>query len=751
MCWRISWLPTLPLLAALAFSAAPSAKAWFLRGSVAQGNPGVATAMTASSYTLPSTASTTIGTLSMSYSGTVLTAPTYSIVTSGTDNSGLACPTSGSTNFSVSGSTLSTASGYSSAYTAYVCIQAALSGAPNYVQRMMFNQSTPRFTAVQAIGGVQTKTEAYPTWWQQLGPAYGWSITGRGTGSPLYACGAAVGTFIADATGTIGTTGNPMFAVMIGEDDANTYSAGSYESIYKDCLTADLAWLSYPSKVLATSATQGNSNHWSAYSTTGLSSGTILQSSTAGDSLSFSVPVTKGIANTFSVATGVIYVWVGALNSDGTAQVTWSVDGGSSTTVTLDNYQTSVGMQAIRIGSLSIATHTLLITISTLGTATSGIIVAGAGTANTAYADQVAVAGVLKQQSNANATATQDYDTDTATVILALDSDFMDVIYAPVRNYVSTSTDYSSALNLNASGQTHVANAFQENWYPCIIGATDASSNPVAPPSWASSNGFTCLKFDDEGMTLSTVDTGNTLAAGFNWYTPVNWPNSGESSPNHWNAFTPSSALPWNSGQISQDSSGLLINVSISVTGAPVLSSCAPTSGARAATETPPFIVGKQFSGANGFYVEDELTWNSGNYYTAWMLPTEQLDHQVGSPGTWAARVFVETDNPDEGVNEQKDWMWKSVSGTTTGPIFAISTLTSDVSGDAYGQLLLSSSKTTSGHAKQWFYINSSQFSEQGDDQYFDDFAEEHQCLLLNGEATQKLHQRYFRFWQDPL
>jgi hypothetical protein len=745
----LRWLAALPLLAAVA--AAPSADAWFLRGSVAQGNPGIATVMTASSYTLPSTASTTVGTLATSYSGTAPTAPTYSIVTSRTDNSGLSCPSSGSTNFSVSGSTLSTASGYSSAYTAYVCIQAAISGTPNYVQRMMFNQSTPRFTALQAIGGVQTATAGYPTWWQLLGPAYGWSITGRRTGSALTACDGAVGTFIADATGTINTTGNPMFAVMIGEDDANTYGAGSYESIYKDCLTADLAWLSYPSKVLATSATQGSGNHWSAYSATGLSSGTILQSSTAGDSLSFSVPVTKGIANAFSVATGVIYVWVGALNSDGTAQVTWSVDGGSSTTVTLDNYQTSAGMQAIRIGSVTIATHTVLITVSTLGTATSGIIVAGAGTANTAYADQVTVAGVLKQQGNANATATQDYDTDTATVILALDSDFMDVIYAPVRNYVSTSADYSSALNLNASGQTHVANAFQENWYPCIIGATDARSNPVTPPSQASTNGFTCLDFDDEGTSLSTVDTGNTLAPGFNWYTPVSWPNSGEASPNHWNAFTPSSALPWNSGQISQDSSGILINVSMSVTGAPVLSSCAPTSGARAGTETPPFMVGRQFSGANGFYVENELTWNSGNYYTAWMLPTEQLDHQIGAPGSWAARAFIETDNPDEGVNEQKDWLWKSTSGTTSGPIDAISTLTTDTSGYPYGQLVRASTLTGTGHVKVIFYSNGSAFAEQSHDIYQDDIVEEHQCLLLNGDASQNMHQRYFRFWQQPL
>src|SRR5271166_3578103 len=74
------WLAALPLLAAIA--AAPSADAWFLRGSVAQGNPGIATVMTASSYTLPSTASATVGTLSTSYSGTAPTAPTYSIVTS---------------------------------------------------------------------------------------------------------------------------------------------------------------------------------------------------------------------------------------------------------------------------------------------------------------------------------------------------------------------------------------------------------------------------------------------------------------------------------------------------------------------------------------------------------------------------------------------------------------------------------------------------------------------------------------------
>lgn len=266
----------------------------------AQAPTPVVTALTSSSYTLPSTASTTIGTLSTTYAATVAGSPTYSVVSSGTDNSGLACPST--SDFSISGPTLSTSSSYSPftrEWGEYVCVQSTL-GSSSFTQRLMLNTTTPRFAALQAIGGTQTVMGAFSTYWQQLAPDYGWTVTGRGTSSPLYACSAAIGIFVADATGTINTSGNPMFSVLIGEDDANNFGAGSYESVFKDCLTADLSWLGYPSKVLATSATQGSSNHWSNYSTTGLSSGTVLQSSTAGDSLSFSVSVTKGVANVYS-------------------------------------------------------------------------------------------------------------------------------------------------------------------------------------------------------------------------------------------------------------------------------------------------------------------------------------------------------------------------------------------------------------------------------------------------------------------
>ena len=363
---------------------------------------------------------------------------------------------------------------------------------------------------------------------------------------------------------------------------------------------------------------------------------------------------------------------------------------------------------------------------------------------------------MLKQNINANATTTQDYDTDTQVVVQTLDSDYMDILYAPTRNYV-TSTDYSSALNLNASGHIHLAQAFQENWYPCIVGATDVNGNPARPQSQniggsgSTAYAFTCLKFDDEGTTLSTVDTNNTLSPSYNWYTPVSWPNSGESSPNHWNAFTASSAVPWNSGQIVQNSGGLLINVSISVDGAPVLSSCAPTSGQRASPETAPFMVGKQFSGANGFYMEDELNFGSGNY-TAWLEPTEQLDHQVGSPGTWPYRAFVEVDNPDSGTNEQDALLHASEDGATGPTIVGISNGgVHPVSGDIYGQLWLASSKTSTGHTKGYYYINNSLNNEQSQDQYFDDTVEEHQCLMVNGSAGYTTTQRFFRFWQEPL
>lgn len=716
-------------------------------------------ALTSSAYTFtaPLSAGATIGNLSTLLTTGGSGSPTYSIVSSGTDNTGLACPATGATDFQLSGGTLQAGSGGLNKSTAYVCVQTSQAGVPNFVQRMMLNSTTPRFTQAVAIGGSQTVSGSYSAYWQALGPAYGMSVTGRSSSAPVYACGAAIGTFISDATGTVGASGNPYWHVMLGEDDANNFGAGAYESVFTDCLTADLAWLTVPGKVLATSATQGVSNHWSAYTAAGLSSGTALQSSTAGDTLTFTINITKGVSNGFTTqcspplstcASGHIYAWWGG---PGSSSISYSIDGGSSTTVSADAYGTATGAQMIDAAQLTLGSHTIAIQVVS-GT----VVVFAAGTPTPSPATQISVAGVIKQQGDANSAATKAYDIDVANVVDVLAAEGNDLIYAPVRNYVNLSTDYASTLNLNASGQIHLAQAFEENIHPCIS-AVDASSNPVTYPSYAAAVTplFTCLVADDEGTTTATVDPSNSFAPGYLWYGTGNTPRGVETDSH---TVTPGPNKPIQSW-VSTGSNGLSITVPSGQNTVPswfpAMMSCGVPANARTSPATPPFIVG--FYGAmGGFYMEDQIYFTTAGY-TDWSLPREMFDFGPNTT-TYPLWTFTEIDLPDGGFNAVIDTLWGEYNGTHPGDSGTAwitqvgSGFGTPVSGQVSGHLVRSPLQSGLGHTSLIFFKNGTSSGEKATNNDYNDPVTSHPCLLINAISTGgPVTIRYERLWQQPI
>jgi hypothetical protein len=494
-----------------------------------------------SSFSLPATANTIIGSLTTTFTdGTTATGST-SIVSGGTSADGAACPTT--TDFTISGTALQTSSTYTSRYWDYVCVKTAPPGRTPFTQLMFLPRTQPQHTAVVAIGDANTTgSPAWPKYDRMLGPDYGWSVSERGTGDTMTACSASLGTIIGDATGTINADyrSNPAYLLNFGFYEANSYGAGrAGETAFKDCLTADARWLLVPdaNKQKAAAITSVNkTGTWTNYTKPGLSPGTCLQSSDVSTpaSITFSVNVVAGnpVFTPTAYPSGHIYVWWGAVSTTGTntgTSLNYAVDASSPTSVTPDDYQTRAAAQTLWLHELANGTHTVTLTLSALGPNTSAIIVCGAGTPPRTWATKVELGGVPKAQSGRPYSA---YDLDIGNIAADLDRQKLDVIYSPTRNYVNTTTDWNDATHLSASGQVHMAQAYSENLYKCIAGAvTPTLFDPTTV-------GYTCPIFNENNSHSIDIYSGSTPTAGFNWYAAGSFPR--ETNDPDWYRNTPS-------------------------------------------------------------------------------------------------------------------------------------------------------------------------------------------------------------------
>lgn len=166
-----------------------------------------------------------------------------------------------------------------------------------------------------------------------------------------------------------------------------------------------------------------------------------------------------------------------------------------------------------------------------------------------------------------------------------------------------------------------------------IGGVAPASSTcgPDPAPAPAAAHGFTCETFVDNFTSLSTIDTTNTRAPGFNWYSNNGWP--GEAGGNtQWQGQVPTLADSY-----SITGTGLTFNVPVGETnrvyigGGAVLTSCVYNPGGG--------YTGTAFT--NGWYADVNMAslTGSSNEFLSWYLPTEY--YTSTSTGT----LFDEIDN----------------------------------------------------------------------------------------------------------
>jgi hypothetical protein len=160
---------------------------------------------------------------------------------------------------------------------------------------------------------------------------------------------------------------------------------------------------------------------------------------------------------------------------------------------------------------------------------------------------------------------------------------------------------------------------------------TTPACGPDPAPGPAAAHGFTCETFVDNFTSLSTIDTTNTLAPGFNWYVNNGWP--GEAGGNtQWRGQVPTLSDSYSIGV-----GGLTFNVPraeynrVYVGGGAVLTTCAYKVGGG--------YVGTAFT--NGWYSDVYMASYSGrgNEFLSWYLPTEY--YTSTSTGT----LFDEIDN----------------------------------------------------------------------------------------------------------
>lgn len=690
---------------------------------------------------------TTIGTLSTTCSASCGT-PAYSWVSSGTDYAGQVCQ---SVDFQINSSTgvfAEKASGGDPLGTYYPCVQSAGS-AGTMVQRITVQIGTNAIAVGHQVYGDQVAVQSgqnYPTYSTLVAAENGKVVTNR-SASGVRACDAALSQVINTSTPTVQTSENPLATLEFGGVEANTMGTGAYETAFKNCLGAEIAWLATPGKTLGSSGTEGGGG-WSAYS--GYSGA--VQSATVGNTLTFSVNAVAGYPGLDSCPSGSdyctshVFVWYTNFSGSNTGTFTYAVDGGSATTVTpYSDSGATQGVSLLDIPNLTTGSHSVVLTIASIG-GSQGIAFIAAGTPPSTYATKIMVAGVLQEQSNANAAATTAYDKDVADEVAAMAADQIDVLYVPVRSYVVNSTDMASQLVPNASGQIHIAEAFQGRIPQCLTGH--------ALPSYVSSGlqGLaTCLSFDDEGTSLSTVDTGNTGAFGYNWYLNGVWPRAAQ-IPGWRNAACSGGGNypPLPASWITQGSGGITLTPGCtpSVVNQAFLDSCGSPSNSPT---TPPYIVDKAvLGGGQGFYFEGQLSWTGSGQYTLWSVSREFHDYTSATtftPSLWAPEI----DNPDQGFDEYDvvSWVASSNGADAMGPNYSSSSGVSPTSGATAGTAVESNLLAGSGPLIAYFFNGAAEATSNSASGTI--ASTTHPCILLSQAAGSTATFRYVRLWQQPI
>lgn len=284
----------------------------------------------------------------------------------------------------------------------------------------------------------------------------------------------------------LGSTNNPLITWQSSMGDP-AFGSGSFAGHRTDtnsCRLAGLTWMSIPatSKVYGQNATACvATGTWAADSSYGGTYG--ITSNTNGDTL----------ACTMTTNGGPLYLWYQMRGSNG-GTFTYNLDGGANTTVLTQGQNSftfpistaSRSVGAVRIPSTTSGSHTVNIAVSSTTSATQTVTIEGVGTTpNKAsvgsqptvyYGNQIADA----TYTDANAAFTADQINQTRLLF----ADGLPVNYVDTNSYINTSTDYgvNGFAGINASGQTHIADAFK-----AVIQGTPEKGQAVNPMDYGAS------------------------------------------------------------------------------------------------------------------------------------------------------------------------------------------------------------------------------------------------------------------------
>ena len=372
------------------------------------------------------------------------------------------------------------------------------------------------------------------------------TLTNRGT-SGYQACDVAARETMNNDLNSLDN--NSIYTLMIGTNDANVKGVGAYESVFKQCHQAVIAWNAVANKYAANSVNCTNTGTWT---------------TTAGWALNGDYSFTNGSTKTCPITTygGPIYAWY-YIGDNNTGAFTYSVDGGTpvalttatTPTISTQNFPTtSYGWSLIRV-PVAAGAHSIKFAVtSATGTGTGQAVDIGAiGTppAQSTYSGpRVYVGGIPRQEGDANSATTAEYDSDVKADVSLLAGDGLSVYYVNVRNYLCTNVIGGLCYNPLGTAQDMVGNnssnpveSGEDMLHPNDLGHNELKEafeavmqfTPyVAPYTGTGGKAVTstgagvsgdCAKWDANG---NIVDAGAACGAG-----------SGGSGSSAWSSLTP--------------------------------------------------------------------------------------------------------------------------------------------------------------------------------------------------------------------
>ena len=256
------------------------------------------------------------------------------------------------------------------------------------------------------------------------------------------------------------------YSVMIGVNDANTYSAVPASAIlYEDALGAELAWLAIPStrKILGTDTVNGvETGTWVADSSTAWGIG--RQSQTNGSTKTWSVT-----GSTIYVATKCFKSNFGAftISVDGVSQGSFSTDTPSDFDQSTYNNGAIAAPKLVRLTGFSTGAHTVLMTVTSATSASNKVwvdwVAGSGGAAYTASTAPIVVVSNITAQPVLHPNGGTEDGTASYNVIVRRvqrnlsEIDGYDVRLADVFPYTNNDSLLSDHLHLNDYGHIVVA------------------------------------------------------------------------------------------------------------------------------------------------------------------------------------------------------------------------------------------------------------------------------------------------------